>query len=241
MKTTAGIVLLVCMVTASAPAETRIWTDIQGNSLEAEFVLLTGGKALLKKADGKEIQVSLNTLSAEDREYIQRRPPPRLELDVNLDVDRRNSGNGYRVQIQTESMSAKVTIKKNSASAYDAPLYSEIFLLGQHHRSDDIIVMERAESEVRFEGSGRSEYVYTSGTVSSRQHDGISDAGMDFKGYLAVVRDQDGTVIAMKASKSEYESFAESISAAQSGDALDRNFDVIENGEAGARQRRRFF
>lgn len=241
MKTTISLIVAATALTAlTSLAESRIWTDTKGNAIEAEFVLLTGDKALLKQVDGKEIKVSLNTLSAEDRDFILRKSPPKLELDVNLDVDRSNTGNGRRVQIQTESMSAKVIVKKTGTTAYEAPLYADIFLIGKREYSDEFIVMEHTASEFTFDGTGRGEHVYTSGNVSSRQRDGAGDGGMDFKGYLAVVRDQDGTVIAMKASKPEFEAFAESISVANSGDSLDSNYEVVGEKESDSRRNRRF-
>lgn len=242
MKTKVSIIAATTLLTAlSTFAESRIWTDTKGNSIEAEYILQTGDKVVLRLVEGNDVQVSLNTLSAEDQDYILRKTPPKLELDVNLDVDRSNSGNGRRIQVQTESMSAKVIVKKTGTSAYDAPLFAEIFLIGKREYSDDYVVMEHAESEFKFATKGRDEYVYTSGNVSSRKRDGAGNGGMDFKGYLALVRDQEGQVIAMKASKPEFASFAESISTATSGNALSSNFEVVNAEESDAYRRRRSY
>ena len=133
MKTKLSIIVTATLLTAlSTFAESRIWTDAKGNTIEAEFVLLTGDKALLKQVDGNELKVSLHTLSEDDRIFILKKSPPRLELDVNLDIKRSNDTHNFRpgFQIQTESMTAKVVVRKTGTTPYDAPLFSEIFLIG---------------------------------------------------------------------------------------------------------------
>jgi thiol-disulfide isomerase/thioredoxin len=68
----AAMVLAVAVV---ASAEERKWTDKSGKfSVTAEFVAVEDGKAVLRRADGKELAVDLERLSAEDRKYIEDRP-----------------------------------------------------------------------------------------------------------------------------------------------------------------------
>jgi thiol-disulfide isomerase/thioredoxin len=68
----AAVVLAVAVV---ASAEERKWTDKTGKfSVTAELVGVEDGKAVLRKADGKEISVALDRLSAEDQKYIENRP-----------------------------------------------------------------------------------------------------------------------------------------------------------------------
>lgn len=68
----AAVVLAVAVV---ASAEERKWTDKTGKfSVTAELVGVEDGKAVLRRADGKEISVALDRLSAADQEYIEDRP-----------------------------------------------------------------------------------------------------------------------------------------------------------------------
>jgi thiol-disulfide isomerase/thioredoxin len=68
----AAVVLAVAVV---ASAEERKWTDKTGKfSVTAELVGVQDGKAVLRKADGKELSVDLERLSAEDQKYIEARP-----------------------------------------------------------------------------------------------------------------------------------------------------------------------
>jgi thiol-disulfide isomerase/thioredoxin len=70
-----ALLALVFTLTVVASAEERKWSDKSGKfSLTAELVDVEDGKAVLRRADGKEIAVDLERLSAEDRKYIEDRP-----------------------------------------------------------------------------------------------------------------------------------------------------------------------
>src|SRR5690606_17915044 len=51
-------------------AEVRTWTDLQGRTVEAEFVRIQGTTVVLKQA-GRTINVPLAQLSAADRQYAE--------------------------------------------------------------------------------------------------------------------------------------------------------------------------
>jgi thiol-disulfide isomerase/thioredoxin len=70
-----ALVAVVLTVTVVASAEERKWSDKTGKfSVTAELVTVEDGKALLRRADGKEISVDVERLSAEDQKYIEDRP-----------------------------------------------------------------------------------------------------------------------------------------------------------------------
>ena len=70
-----ALVAMVFTLTVVASAEERKWSDKTGKfSVTAELVDVEDGKAVLRRADGKEIAVDLERLSAEDRKYIEDRP-----------------------------------------------------------------------------------------------------------------------------------------------------------------------
>ncbi len=66
--------LVCCETTATAQQrERRTWTDSTGKfSVEAEFVAISDGKLVLKKAGGKEISVPFEKC---------KRPMPEVEID----------------------------------------------------------------------------------------------------------------------------------------------------------------
>ena len=63
---------LFCLLLASTAfsAETRSWTDAQGNQTQAVLRGFDGGDVLLQNAAGKTLRVPLKNLSADDQGYI---------------------------------------------------------------------------------------------------------------------------------------------------------------------------
>src|SRR3954465_4052156 len=66
------VVALLGMIAAAVLAEERTWTDTTGKfKVAGEFVEVQDGKALLRRADGKEIKVPLKRLSDADRQFVK--------------------------------------------------------------------------------------------------------------------------------------------------------------------------
>ena len=62
----------VTLFTAATAAEVRTWTDKSGRfRIEAEFVAEEDGTVTLRKADGEEVEVPLDKLSAADQKAVQ--------------------------------------------------------------------------------------------------------------------------------------------------------------------------
>ncbi len=82
----AWLCLFGFMVEAPLYGETRTWTDRSGKfSIEAELVEVKEGQAVLQKADGKSVAVSLEMLSAADQKLLKRRAQVMVgELELSL-------------------------------------------------------------------------------------------------------------------------------------------------------------
>ena len=66
--------IILASVTSMAHGEVRKWTDQSGSySVQAEFVELADGNAVLKREDGRVIRVPLDKLSPQDQEYVQKK------------------------------------------------------------------------------------------------------------------------------------------------------------------------
>lgn len=73
----AAVVASLVSLAAVVAAEMRTWTDSSGkHQIEAELLSVEDGKALLRRADGKEISVALDQLSVEDRAYVRKQTAP---------------------------------------------------------------------------------------------------------------------------------------------------------------------
>lgn len=68
-----AVALAAVYLGSDAAAENRTWVDVTGkHKIEAEFVGLADGKARLKKADGRVVEVPVKQLSSQDRLWVMR-------------------------------------------------------------------------------------------------------------------------------------------------------------------------
>ena len=74
MLTSVRVTLVSCLLgllwASSSAGESRTWTDSKGRELQAELLWSESGVAVLKTADGKQVQVPLENLSDADRKYV---------------------------------------------------------------------------------------------------------------------------------------------------------------------------
>ncbi len=74
---------VLLLLAAAACADGRTWRARVGNQqVEAEFVELRGSDVILKRADGKQIQVPLEKLSLEDVRYVEARTKASKDGDL---------------------------------------------------------------------------------------------------------------------------------------------------------------
>jgi hypothetical protein len=217
-------------------AELRVWTDSKGKSIEAEHVRTTTDKVVLRQSDGTELSVSLDTLSEKDRRYAILLAPPRIDISVSTDVDRSNKGYSRNVgpgmQVQQETIVAEVNIRKSSSAPYEAPLVSEVYLIGRPEQTDHYVILERADSRFRFTTENKNEHTYSSSDVSLKQVESGRSTGLEFEGYLAVVRDKTGTILEMKCNKLDFQKNAEAILGSRRGTVFDEDFNPVDRKEA---------
>ncbi|MCB1227088.1 MAG: DUF1549 domain-containing protein, partial [Verrucomicrobiales bacterium] len=71
---------------AELEAESRIWTDHQGRTLEAEFVGLEGDTVLFKSSTGATVRVELAKLSAEDQKIAASSTPAPQHITIDGEV-----------------------------------------------------------------------------------------------------------------------------------------------------------
>jgi len=68
-----ALCLWAALSAGATGAETRTWTDASGKyRIDAELVDVVDGKVQLKKADGQQIAIALESLSQADRDYLGR-------------------------------------------------------------------------------------------------------------------------------------------------------------------------
>jgi hypothetical protein len=228
------ITVALVFIVQTGFSEYRTWTDQKGKQIEAEFIRIMDDKVVLQTEDGEEIKVSLDTLSNKDRKYAALQTPPRIEIKVSTDMDRENTGHGggrksRAFQVQQETVQVEVTLKKTSSTPYEEPLESQVYLIGQPEQRDGYGILDRTVSRFRFTEESENLHSYSSGTVELRQLEAGKQVGIEYEGYLAVVKDRTGAVLAMKCSRLVFEKNAEAIMEAQRGTIFDEDFNLVDS------------
>ncbi len=105
-------ILFSAFLFVSAFSEMRVWTSIKGDTLEAEYMRDASGKVWLKPIAGKTKIIPIAALSDEDQLYILKRKPPKIEIEVDDDIERGTVG--ADIDNVQENLRITVEIKKQA-------------------------------------------------------------------------------------------------------------------------------
>lgn len=188
-----------------AAAEYRIWSDKTGYAVEAEFVCETGGQMVFRDREGKEYKINPESLSDEDQLYLQSLLPPVLYINVNKLQETRSRG-----EAREGTVECVVTIKKTSTRPYTGRLTAQLVVIGQDRRSDTYIILSRAKGDFELNRANQEQYEFKSNRVrvGFDMHRKVST---EYSGYVLVVKDNHGKVVARDASRSVFEKVAEQL------------------------------
>lgn len=223
--------VLAGVVSVSEAGELRIWTDENGTTMEAEYVRTQDGRAVLKRADGTEIRVSVDTLSERDQRYIILQSPPRLSISVSPKSNRSNTGYNRGVQVTDETISARATIKKGSSAPYSAKLTAELYMIGSRSGKEGCMILDKETSTFEFSAENNNSHTFESAAVNLQQVQFGSTKGIEYAGYVLAVRDKEGEVLEVKANKKEFSVHAAAILTGSKGTVFDEKYEVVRKSE----------
>lgn len=207
MKIMTLAALTAAFTGSTALAEFRVWTDVKGKTIEAELVDILNNQVVLRLTNHREIQVSLDTLSAEDRSLAMLSRPPVLEIDVSAETERSNAsiyqaGRTGRIQIQKASTVLSVDVLKTSSAVYEEPLKAVVCVIGQRGEKSGV-VLDKVTETFSYKGTA-SEFKFLTDEYTSETR-GDSITGEVYQGWFVAVYDSAGTVVASKGSAKEFE------------------------------------
>lgn len=214
--------LTLAVFSISVNAETRIWTDAKGKTIEAELVQVLNNQAEFQLANGHKIKVSLDTLCAKDRQHAMLSQPPTLELNVSAKTELSKSslfqvGRASRIQIQKETTVVKVDVQKQSTAVYEEPLKAVLYVMGQRDDKPSV-VLDKITATFVYTG-GDKEFKFVTDAYKSEHREG-EISGKDYQGWLMAVFDSNGEIVAMKSSEPEYSENAVALLEAEIGAVL---------------------
>jgi hypothetical protein len=208
----------MCTATISCFAEYRVWTDKKGNTVEAEFIRVSGDKIVLCNRDGKEYRLTSSSLCDEDQEHLKEKIPDnvvssadtksadiqeKLRIEINFkkntDTRRPREGSSYT----EEEMVCSASITKKTTSAYDQELKATLYVLGVRDSEDQYVMLDKTEHTFNFRSS--PEVLLTGERFLITYYGSSSKYDTKYEGYLIVVRNATGEIIEVKASSNKFE------------------------------------
>jgi hypothetical protein len=196
------IVLIFALVAVSGlvRAEMHTWTLKDGKSLDAEYVLQLGDKTVLKTAKGKEIKVLTNDLSADDLDYLELINPPKLKLTFKQETNPVYIApipNGDEIPTVNQ-LAIGVSIDQKNPQPYTRKLVVELFSIASEYDGDNFILLDRQkETFTLTPENGRHFEIWGKKAYLRQYYDpGQFLRGEKFKGFMIVVTDERGEIIA---------------------------------------------
>lgn len=233
MKRSGVVVGVMVGLAVSALAEFRTWTDQKGNQIEAEFARVSGKSIVLQKKDGKKLTVPPTLLSDDDQEYLwgkvpedllnpaksvlERETPPRMEIKASKIMDRRKTGYD---QVDCD-LKYEIMIRKKSAPEYSRKLKAVLYVLGISKEHEYYVMLDKKEFEFDF---NQTSTVELSGNEVGITHYQSQNYGVEPKGYLVVVTDDEGNELQVQGSSNKFEGAKDNIAKFHRKDVFTQSF-----------------
>jgi hypothetical protein len=234
MKKYIAVICVLMGLAFSVSAEMRIWSDKKGNTIEAEFVSIMGSKAVLKTPEGKTLKVPVSGLCAADKKFLASSIPPTIKIKVDVDNDEEKlHDDGYYVSKQ-ETVSCTIELKKTSKEACNRKFTAHAFVFAENLLDDSKKIVIYKEHKFQFIGSAVISFSTDSAVM--KNSDGYSSqsngkSGAEYHGYLVIVEDDRGGIIAIKSNQTTYEKNIMKIKGRKIGTRFDKNYKILTGKE----------
>ena len=200
---TRAVLVAAILAGLSVLAEIEEWTLSNGTAFQAEFIMDMTGYAIFRNAEGNEVKIELDQLSPEARMQIDLKDPPKLEFDLVKDQNKVSfsggvggRGSGARPAEDRVHYGARVFTRSNGI--YDYPLDLEVIVIGQERLGPKYIVLDKFSVKFRLNEENNKKFEYKNNrTVVLRNYVSRDEPrGEDYRGFVAIVKDMRGEVIA---------------------------------------------
>jgi hypothetical protein len=179
----------------------RVWTLNDGKNVEAEYVAIMGDKVALKTARRKVVKVPLSSFSEADLDWLELLNPPQLSLDFKKYTSSfkvlYNPNTGMAIPT-AQHFAGGVLVKQQNMKPYTHPLRLEMYVVADEYDGNNFILLDRQietfaltpENERTFELRGKDTIL--------RKYENYGGVlrGEKYKGYMILVYDERGEIIA---------------------------------------------
>jgi hypothetical protein len=206
-------------------AESQTWTLADGTTFEAEFLIMFSTKATFKNAQGEVQHVSLDRFSEESRIRIELAKPPELDLDIIKDRENKIFPVGMNRNTQRpaeERCHYGIRIKRTSGGAYNHELHLELFVIGTELKQGRNFILLYQKTTSFFMTKENDRVLELRGdreVVIQKNH----KFGERYYGYIAIVKDTRGEIIAMRTTHDWLFECLETLSERYEGNFFDKS------------------
>ena len=205
---------LLVQATLCIGAETRTWSLVDGSNIEAEYIIIMGGKANLRLPSGKTVKISMDQLSQEDRTHLELENPPEFKIEFVRDRNQKvfdlMAGQAdYTLRPPEYRCHYGVKLKQRDTFAYKHELHFEFFALGQERAGSGLILLTRQETEPflltrdnewTYKFMSNKEVILQNYLYGDGPSNGHQKRGRKYYGYLILLKDVRGKTIAVETS-----------------------------------------
>lgn len=227
MKYLRALLLFVILGAVCANAEMRVWTAVNGKTVEAEFVKITGDKVVFTRANGKTIKVPLKGLSKKDRDYLASVIPPKFKIEVDMDKDSIKLSEGYSSTRKRDTVSCRVDISKVNQEKCNRDFSATVLLFGEALTREAHVVIVKKKHSFNFKTNKKTSFESDLG--SCVWYDYYSGrGGTKYSGYLVIIEDSNGNIVGTEANKNFFEKNAAKIRKFGKGDGFSNKFKKVD-------------
>lgn len=194
--------MLLSLLTHTVNAGMRVWTMKDGRSFEAELVSFMADSIVMKMPNGSVTQVKINLLADADIETAQLECPPALNINFKKKSTSRVFPESLSDLPDAYYYYLGVEIRKKEQRAYDYPLTVELFGIGKEANGKNYILLTNKKEEIQLtkENNFKIEMQCDRVQLTEYQVNG-ENRGEKYEGYLVVITDKRGKIIAHETSR----------------------------------------
>ncbi len=190
------------------PRATRVWTSVDGKTMEGEYVTKLGNQAVIQVGKGKQIKIPLDQLAGEDRSFIELENPPELYIDFYKASDQippphESPYVDLHFPIRISDFTFGVQIKQKTTDPYNHRLHVEYFAIGEEVDGNNYVLLDHRDTWFDLNEANKREFQFLGDKVrvqSKATWPNSPMRGVKYGGYLVIVTDERGKVVQYAAS-----------------------------------------
>jgi hypothetical protein len=199
------VIALIFFVGQGARAELQVWTLAEGTTFEAELVTVFPTEIIFKNAEGKILRIPAGGFSEESQTQLELSNPPTLSLGLIKDNDSVVFPSGITALMGRPPeirCNYGVRIKQTSQGYYNHELFAELFVIGRERSGKKYMLLDRQNASFSLTKDNKRAFEFRSEHVVVLQNFYVASLvhGEKYFGYLILVRDVRGEIIAVDAS-----------------------------------------